>query len=169
MFRQGLFFCLQTDYFTVLFEVQKFLKDSLTFNIQLYRRFPMLTFTIIWGVYILGLLVSFFVIIWPHRHADKIGVDRQENEKLITDGPYQFVRHPEYGGELLLCLAFIFLIISTSGLTVISGLITMSIFWYIWRIARKSLKEEIVLIEKFGQRADEYFASTRKRWIPFLI
>jgi len=85
---------------------------------------------------------SFFVLP-PH----------QRGKKLVTTGPYQFVRHPLYSA----------IIWSGTGMVavwfrswfVIASALPISIFWS-WHVQ----KEELYMIKKFGDEYREYMKNT---------
>ena len=83
----------------------------------------------------------------------------KEKHELIKTGPYRFVRHPMYGGFLLLFL----------GLAIWIGSVTAyGFFLFILIVFRlKGLKEEKLLTEHFSKEYPEYKRHT-KAIIPFL-
>jgi protein-S-isoprenylcysteine O-methyltransferase Ste14 len=73
----------------------------------------------------------------------------KEDHKLIKDGPYRYVRHPN-----LVCL-----LLETNGLCLIPNSYWTLIFvWtiYLFSILLRMYLEERALIEKFGQEYNDY-------------
>jgi len=96
-------------------------------------------------------VVTIFFLIWVHRHLDKqwsIALEIQEDHKLITTGPYRYVRHPMYLG-IFTC---------TIGLMIISLDVLVILFFAftIWVNYRRIPREEQMLIQKFGDEYLEY-------------
>jgi protein-S-isoprenylcysteine O-methyltransferase Ste14 len=96
-------------------------------------------------------LVTISFLIWVHRHLDKqwsIALELREEHKLITTGPYRFVRHPMYLG----------IFIYTMGLMMISlDLLVILFFAFtIWVNYRRIPREEQMLIQEFGDEYLEY-------------
>jgi len=96
-------------------------------------------------------LVPIFFLIWVHRHLDKqwsIALEFQEDHKLITTGPYRYVRHPMYLG----------IFTYTMGLMMISLDVLVILFFAftIWVNYRRIPREEQMLIQKFGDEYIEY-------------
>ena len=81
-------------------------------------------------------------------------------QKLITDGPYKFVRHPAYSGALLFYLG----LGTASGSVVGLGLIMIVT---VYAFHRRMQVEERVLSSWFGEEYIAYMNKT-KRIIPFL-
>ena len=82
-----------------------------------------------------------------------------KNSKLITSGPYRFVRHPIYTGVLLITLGFVI-----NFFTLINVLVWMVL---LATLLIKIRFEEKILIGRFGDYA-EYKRKT-KALIPFLL
>jgi len=74
--------------------------------------------------------------------------------KLITNGPYRFIRHPIYLGEILYFLSIPMIFGSIYGFFVMLALIPM--------LLHRIGVEEKVLISKFGQEYIEYTQKTKK-------
>ena len=103
-----------------------------------------------WSGIIIALFPIFFLI-WVHRHLDKqwsIALELQEDHKLITTGPYRYVRHPMYLG----------IFTYTIGLMMISLDVLVILFFAftIWVNYRRIPREEQMLIQKFGDEYLEY-------------
>ncbi|MFW9908904.1 MAG: methyltransferase family protein [Candidatus Thorarchaeota archaeon] len=88
----------------------------------------------------------------------KIGID--EDHKLITRGPFHYIRHPIYAGTLILLFGY-----TVSFSSIISLAIMLLIVIPLGR-GRMALEEKL-LIQEFGDEYLEYMKRT-KRIIPFL-
>ncbi len=97
------------------------------------------SFTIMWGVYHLGNNITF-------------SVSTKAEHKLITSGPYRWVRHPLYTGLLLGAIGVSVMLANWFVAT--TGLAT----WIL--LARRTRLEEQNLIEKFGDAYREYMTHT---------
>jgi protein-S-isoprenylcysteine O-methyltransferase Ste14 len=96
-------------------------------------------------------LVPIFFLIWVHRHLNKqwsIALELREDHKLITTGPYRYVRHPMYLGVFTY----------TIGLMMISLDVLVILFFAftIWVNYRRIPREEQMLIQEFGDEYLEY-------------
>ncbi|CAG8515534.1 8179_t:CDS:2 [Ambispora leptoticha] len=78
----------------------------------------------------------------------------------IGNGPYRYIRHPAYTGQIIAWLGFA---LSSGNLLVIVTILCM-IFAAYWNQIRV---EEEMMIEKFGDKYAEYQRSTKKL-IPFI-
>ena len=78
--------------------------------------------------------------------------DYGSHNKLITSGPYNYVRHPIYGGQNLL----------VSGSAMVSGSIVIYIFFLLvfFLNRARSIVEEIELLDMFGPEYEEYKKGT---------
>lgn len=79
---------------------------------------------------------------------------------LVTDGPYRYLRHPQYTGIFLFTLGWMFH--WPSVITLILWPILMGA--YVWL----SLQEERQVRQEFGPAYEEY-ASRTKRFVPFVF
>jgi protein-S-isoprenylcysteine O-methyltransferase Ste14 len=79
--------------------------------------------------------------------------------KLVMSGPYRFVRHPLYLGEILFYLSIPMVLGSLYGF--IAMLVLIPMLLYRIRI------EEKILVSKFGQEYLEY-AHRAKKLIPYI-
>ena len=110
------------------------------------------------AVLVLGAIFS----IWGPARLGKqfsMGVTIQEEHKLITDGPFKYIRHPRYLGICLWVIGAAMVFRSVIGLT-LAAIIAII---FIWRI----YLEEDVLHKEFGSEWKEYSKRT-KRLIPFI-
>jgi protein-S-isoprenylcysteine O-methyltransferase Ste14 len=80
--------------------------------------------------------------------------------KLVTDGPYAFVRHPIYLSGVPLLLGTCLLYSQVTGLDLVAGLVLLAFFHL--RVVRG---EEPTLRRQFGQSYEEYCRRV-PRWIP---
>jgi protein-S-isoprenylcysteine O-methyltransferase Ste14 len=116
------------------------------------------------GLLGLGLQVSGLIIAcWSRYILGKnwsVSVQKKEDHKLITTGPYSLVRHPIYSGLLLMFLGNAIIVGKWRGL--IGVLILFISFLF------KLKKEEKWLSESFGQEYAEYMKKS-SALIPWLI
>ena len=85
----------------------------------------------------------------------------QEGHKLITHGPYRWVRHPAYLGVIGVVLG-----ISWVFANLLVGIL-VSLFVWIWMETR-IFEEEKLLMTEFGEPYSQYRSRTDK-WLPFLF
>jgi protein-S-isoprenylcysteine O-methyltransferase Ste14 len=100
-------------------------------------------------------LAPIFFLVWVHQHLDKqwsIALEIQQDHRLITTGPYRYVRHPMYLG----------IFVYTTGLMMISLDVLVIIFFAftIWVNYKRIPREEQMLIEEFGEEYLEYIKVT---------
>ncbi|MCL4562420.1 MAG: isoprenylcysteine carboxylmethyltransferase family protein [Chloroflexi bacterium] len=100
-----------------------------------------------WSIFLLG--PSFSIV-----------VQVKSNQKLITTGPYRWMRHPSYTGSIL-TLAGIGLGVGTWVGAVLA--IAIAIVGYSYRVR----VEERVMLEAFGQEYLEYMHHTG-RFVPWI-
>lgn len=93
--------------------------------------------------------------IWVLGKYFTVRVQVSENAKLVTEGPYKYIRHPAYTGGFLVFTGIPLAIGTWSGALVA---IIVSIIAYQYRI---SIEEE-ALQEAFGSEYEEYKKSTWK-------
>lgn len=84
-----------------------------------------------------------------------------QDHKLITTGPYKFVRYPMYTAFMLLHLAVYFL--TMNWFIVLTWTIGLTLL-----IATRIKKEENLLLKKFGTEYEEYKNKT-SRFVPLRI
>ena len=114
-----------------------------------------------WGMYIgyaLNLIGALFVIQgWSQIHRHYWSKEEGKGE-LVTGGIYEYIRHPQYTGFLLITL----------GLLVHWATIPLLIMWPILVVLyyRLAKKEEREMEREFGDKYTEYKRRTRL-FIPF--
>lgn len=126
------------------------------------RDFPFLfQFPFMFYIQILGSIltsVGYFVFIWSVVVRGKYAVSwaMTENQRLVTSGPYRYVRHPSYLGYFLMFFGLFFL---WPNLFTLFPLVAIPGYF------RVTFEEERLLIRHFG---DEYVEYQRKtgRFIP---
>lgn len=111
------------------------------------------------GLVVLGLLL----MLWTHHTLGQnfsATLHVREQHTLVVEGPYRWVRHPLYSTMYVLLIAFFLLsanwfigLASTVGLTLV--------------VASRVKREEMLMIEKFGDRYREYMSHTG-RFLPRL-
>ncbi len=105
---------------------------------------------------------GFLAMHWPHAHLGRllsVQVAIQPEHRLVTDGPYRFLRHPRYAGILLFLSGFALLYRSWPALC----LVVLALLVLLWRIA----DEEALMREQFGAEWDDYARRT-PRLVPGL-
>jgi protein-S-isoprenylcysteine O-methyltransferase Ste14 len=106
---------------------------------------------------LLGYLIFLFVL-RENSYASRI-VEVEENQKVITTGPYAIVRHPMYSGVLIMLLATPLALGSSWAMATVIPLP----FLLVGRI----LNEEKVLLKELPG-FKKYCQKTRYRLIPFV-
>ena len=80
-------------------------------------------------------------------------VQLEAGHKIITDGPYRWIRHPSYTGMILIYLGIALAIGTWLGVFITLGLMLGASMY------RISIEEK-VLIEAFGTAYQDYMKST---------
>jgi len=99
-------------------------------------------------------IISLPFLTWVHHVLDKhwdISLTLQEDHKLVTSGPYRWVRHPMYTVHIV--YFFTWVLVSANLLLLINYLLTIIL------IFARIPKEEKMLLEQFG---DEYRAYMKR-------
>ena len=95
---------------------------------------------------------------WRHMGRDwRMGVDPEDESRLITNGPFGKVRHPIYTLSIALMLCTVVVIPSPAMLAIAAVHITLMYL--------KARNEEEFLLEKHGQSYSEYCERTG-RFLP---
>ena len=81
----------------------------------------------------------------------------KENGKLVTSGPYRFIRHPMYTAVLLMMAAFV---VAGDTVRLACWLLLLAVLWI------KSSLEEIMLTQKFPEY--DAYRQTVGRFLPKL-
>ena len=108
----------------------------------------------------LGIL-SLILFVWVHRSLGRNFSSKliiKERHSLVTDGPYQWIRHPMYTAFYLLNIAA-FLLTSNwfIGVTWLTGLTVI--------IALRVKREENMMADRFGDAYRDYMRHTG-RFVP---
>ncbi len=112
------------------------------------------------GVVLFGLGIS--LVYWSGLALGRLysaEVTLQEGHRLITDGPFRYIRHPRYAGAILIAFGLSLTFRSWIGLIVSA----VSIGFFLLRIR----DEETLMAESFGEEWKRYCQRTR-RLIPFV-
>lgn len=119
-----------------------------------------------WRVQLLGavlLLASFYVFFVTFREntylSPAVRVQTERSQRVVTTGPYRYVRHPMYAGFVLFAFATALLLGSWYGLlgaVLLTGL-----------VAQRAVLEERVLQNEL-QGYDAYAARVKYRLVPYL-
>lgn len=104
----------------------------------------------------------------------------QKSHKLITSGPYAYVRHPGYTGGSLMCIGLLIFILSpgtflsecltTNPIVIFAKLYMGAFFAYmpIWTVFWRTEEEDKLLRKEFGAQWDEWARRTKYKVIPFV-
>lgn len=118
-----------------------------------------LPFWLRWFGFFIG-LAALIILFWVLRSLGQnfsTTLTLKKDQTLVTQGPYQWVRHPMYTAFVLLWGGYF--LISTNWFIGLTG-----ILGFVWAIVVRTPKEEQMMIERFG---DEYIAYM-KRTGPYL-
>jgi len=129
---------------------------SLLYDPLFYFQLPFISYMQISGLILTFL--GYFLFIWSVLARGRYAVswNMPENQKLVTWGPYHYVRHPSYLGYFLMFFGLFFLWPSLFALALI-----VAILGY-YRI---TFEEEELLRQRFGNEYLEYQKRTG-RFIP---
>jgi len=89
--------------------------------------------------------------------APVVKIQDERNQKVVTTGPYRFVRHPMYAGGLFYFFALPFMFGSWLGLAVVPIFIALL-------LARIPIEERMLRNDLAGY--DAYAARVRYRLVP---
>jgi protein-S-isoprenylcysteine O-methyltransferase Ste14 len=106
------------------------------------------------------LLAIFFVSVYVTHNIKQIHMSPGSVDKLVTNGPYAVVRHPNYAGTILMNIAFLFLF-RTLWLVPAIGFFTW--LWYL-----EARYEERELSARFGDSYEDY-AKSKGMFLPRLF
>jgi protein-S-isoprenylcysteine O-methyltransferase Ste14 len=131
---------------------------SLLYVFPLYIQLPF-----VFHMQILGLVFTFagcFLFIWSvaARGIYAVSWEMSEKQKLVTWGPYRYVRHPSYLGYFLMFFGLFFLW---------SNLLTLFPITAVPGYYRVTVEEERLLTQRFGGEYLKYQKKTG-RFIPRL-
>lgn len=111
------------------------------------------------------IMVGLYIRIWcvkTLRNFFRLLIIVQKNQKIITNGPYRYLRHPSYSAALLSLIGL--------GLC-IGNWVTVLLFFFpplIGYLIRIRLEEE-VMINHFGKLYIKYQKKTPWKLIPFVL
>jgi protein-S-isoprenylcysteine O-methyltransferase Ste14 len=111
----------------------------------------------------LGLFTSGFLLMhWAAARLGKqfnVEISLHKDHRLITDGPYKYLRHPRYFGIIVFATGLALVFRSLLALVVTAGIFLV--------LRRRIRKEESLLQERFQDQWKDY---ARRTWrlIPFV-
>ena len=107
---------------------------------------------VMYAGFAMWLLSIFFgfapIVVFKRRGGVAEGEAYVQTTRLVSDGLYGVVRHPQYTAGLLLILGF--MMISQHWIAVASGVIAFPLFYY------DIVREDRKLVRKFGQPYERY-------------
>ena len=113
--------------------------------------------TIGWVLFVTGLIAFIWSFIFIRNAI--LGLDNSKSNILITNGPYNFVRHPMYLGMILSLLGVALILRSWPGIIILLIIFIPSV---IYRIKN----EETSLLERYKEQWRKYYENT-PAFIPF--
>ncbi len=100
-----------------------------------------------------GILTIIFVVSLVSTHKiEQAHMKPNDVDKLITDGPYSIVRHPNFTGIIFMNIAYL------SFFRTLWLIPPICVFFVLWYFEARS--EESVLIAKFGEAYRNYMKTT---------
>ena len=108
-------------------------------------------------------LIGYLFMVWGPLHLGEqfsAYVTIQEEHKLVTDGPYSYMRHPRYSGIIFWVFGLALVFVS------IPALVLAAIMSFLMLI--RITKEEKMLHQEFSKEWEEYCERTTKKVIPFV-
>ncbi len=110
---------------------------------------------------IIGYGFGLILFWWVHKTLGKNWspiLEIRKNHKLVTQGPYKYIRHPMYTQMWIGVVGY--WLISSNWIVGIVAFLTWSILYFI-----RLPEEEKLMIEEFGQEYKDYMKKT-KRIVP---
>lgn len=128
--------------------------------IYLFISGPVLPATALPGLFeLIGILLGVWAI-WSMRVTTiQITADVAPDSNLVSDGPYEWVRHPMYLAVMLVCLG---LLINQVSIARLIAVLLLGIDFIL-----KANYEEALLIKFFKKGYEDYQKKTKK-FIPFV-
>jgi protein-S-isoprenylcysteine O-methyltransferase Ste14 len=109
-------------------------------------------------LYSFGMAIVIMAEIWLGRFFS-VQVELKEGHQLVTEGPYQYVRHPRYAGLMLFHLGYALVFLSLPALVC-----ALLMAWVLlWRIQ----DEERLLQGEFKEKWEAY-KKTSHKLVPYL-
>ena len=100
-----------------------------------------------------GLLAIVFVVSLVSTHKIvQMRMQPEDVDKLVTDGPYQIIRHPNFTGLICMNIAYLFFF---RTLWLVPFICAFILLWYL-----EARYEERILIAKFKDEYREYRKNT---------
>lgn len=140
----------------------------LFYNVYYYYEYP---FTSIetYTVMILIAAASFrFWCFWELGNLFTFGLGIRKDHKLIKSGPYKYLVHPSYTGQLLTHYCYWGILLLGHGVIFFNVLFVLLVGYSLFMVRKRIVLEEKMMGKNFG---DEYwiYISERKRLIPFIF
>jgi protein-S-isoprenylcysteine O-methyltransferase Ste14 len=106
-----------------------------------------------------GMYITFLTMRFNTFAAPVVKIQAARGHHVVSDGPYAIVRHPMYGGALLLIAGIPLLLASWCGLALAPVIMLL--------LAVRAVKEERTLMKELPGYVD-YAARVRHRLVPFV-
>jgi len=125
--------------------------NSVLLSLLFHFQFPFVFLLQLFGLVLTA--AGYFIFIWSVVARGKYAVswEMTENHRLVTWGPYHYVRHPSYLGYFLMFFGLFFL---WSNLFTLVPLVAIPGYF------RITLEEEKLLVQRFGDAYVDYQRKT---------
>ncbi|XLQ20151.1 MAG: methyltransferase family protein [Candidatus Moraniibacteriota bacterium] len=128
-----------------------------------------------WGIFLFGVTLALNgQIYYTFLKGWKGSSDKADG--VWTGGPFKLVRHPYYGGLIIMAIsAYIHEVVQVLPYVKAGffsfGLIKQQLLYLVlmFILVKISLYQEKNLVEMHGDEARVYFKKVRARWIPFVV
>lgn len=103
-----------------------------------------------------------------------------DDHKLITTGPYAYVRHPSYTASCTSILGTSFIFFGANEYVAVCDLVETRFlfFYYLWMVLapyaafamyRRADKEDVLMKQQFGAKWDKWREAVPYKFIPYLF
>jgi len=155
---EGVLFALAA-FGTLLFFFESMIYPLLVFTglLSIVQRFPLqIRFQLASHIQVIGMLLQaagYMIFLWSvlERGRYSVAWEMAEDHKLVTSGPYRYVRHPSYMAYFLLFFGLFFIslnMLALIPLIAIPGYVNVTVY------------EEELLKRRFGDKYVEYQKTT---------
>jgi protein-S-isoprenylcysteine O-methyltransferase Ste14 len=96
------------------------------------------------------------------------GLGIREDHKLVTTGPYKYLIHPSYTGQLLVHYSYWALLFLGHDFVILNTAFYLLVLYSFYTVLHRIRLEEQMMRRYFGKAYDKY-VSKRYRFIPYIF